>query len=86
MPRHGAEATFRDSVLNLRTEELEDCFLSVFHVSDSYALLNGEAIPGEHTANNAALRAYLSNRLATGSGLAFDVKIDQGAEGVRAYS
>lgn len=68
-------------------DELEDCFSSVFHVSDSYALLSGEALPGAHTATNAALRAYLIRRL-TGNdtGLDFDVKIDQASEFARSCS
>lgn len=87
MPRNGSEETFRHAVLNLRTDELEDCFLSVFHVGDTYALLSGEAIPGAHTATNDALRAYLIRRLAGNcSGLDFDVKIDQASEGARSCS
>ena len=74
VPKNGALGSFRDTVLNLRTDELEDCFLSVFHVSDSYALLSGEALPG-------ALRAYLIRRLTRNdTGLEFDVKIDQASE------
>jgi hypothetical protein len=50
----------------------------VFHASDSYALLSGETIPGEHTATNEALHAHLIHRL-TGMGtwLDIDVKIDR---------
>lgn len=86
-PKNGAQGNFRDTVLNLRTDELEDCFLSVFHVSDTYALLSGETLPGAHTATNAALRAYLI-RLLTGNdaGLDFDVKIDQASESARSCS
>jgi hypothetical protein len=87
VPKDGAQGSFRDTVLNLRTDELEDCFLSVFHVSDSYALLSGEALPGAHTATNAALRAYLIRRLAgNDTGMDFDVKIDQASQSARSYS
>ena len=87
MPKSGSQGSFRDTVRNLRTDQLEDCFLSVFHISDSYALLNGEALPGEHTASNAALRAYLAHRL-TGDAalLEFDVKIDRASESTRSCS
>ena len=86
VPKNGAQGSFRATVLNLRTDELEDSFLSVFQVSDSYALLSGEALPGAHT-TNVALRAYLIRRL-TGNdtGLDFDVKIDQASESARSCS
>jgi hypothetical protein len=87
MPKSGAQGSFRDTVQNLRTDQLEDCFLSVFHISDSYALLNGEALPGAHTASNAALRAYLAHRLTSdGALLDFDVKIDHASESARSCS
>jgi hypothetical protein len=87
MPKTGSQGSFRDTVLNLRTDQLEDCFLSVFHISDSYALLNGEALPGAHTATNAALRAYLAHRLTGDDALLdFDVKIDQASEPARSCS
>ena len=86
-PKIGTQGSFRDTVLNLRTDGLEDCFLSVFHVSDSYALLNGEALPAAHTATNAALHAYLIRQLAgNGNGLDFDVKIDRLSEPARSRS
>jgi hypothetical protein len=77
-PRNGSGARFQDHIRNLRTDVLEDCFLTVFHASDSYALLSGETIPGEHTATNEALRAHLIRRF-TGMGtwLDIDVKIDR---------
>lgn len=87
MPRNGSEGSFRETVRTLRTDELEDCFLTVFHVSDSYALLSGEAIPGAHTATNDSLRAYLIRRLeGKDIGLDFDVKIDRGPEASRSCS
>jgi hypothetical protein len=87
MPKSGSQGSFRDTVQNLRTDQLEDCFLSVFHISDSYALLNGEALPGAHTASNAALRAYLAHRLTSdGALLDFDVKIDHASECARSRS
>ncbi|MBN3496793.1 hypothetical protein [Arthrobacter pascens] len=87
MPRKGAQGSFRDTVLNLRTDQLEDCFLSVFHISDSYALLTGEALPGAHTATNAELRTYLTHRLAGHDSLLdFDVKIDRASEPARSRS
>ena len=87
MPKNGAQGSFRDTVLNLRTDELQDCFLSVFHVSDSYALLSGEALPGAHTATNAALRAYLIRRLGgIDTWLDFDVRIDRASEAARSRS
>ncbi|MFJ5696866.1 hypothetical protein [Arthrobacter sp. NPDC093139] len=87
MPRKGAQGNFRDTVLNLQTDALEDCFLSVFHIGDSYALLNGEALPGAHTATNAQLRAYLIHRLAAHDSLLdFDVKIDRASEPARSRS
>jgi hypothetical protein len=87
MPKNGAQGSFRDTVLNLRTDGIEDCFLSIFHVSDSYALLSGEALPGAHTATNAALRAYLIPRLAgNDTCLDFDVKIDRASEAARSRS
>lgn len=78
MPRHGSEARFQDHIRNLPTDVLEDCFLTVFHVSGSYPLLSGETIPGEHTATNETPHAHLVRRL-TGMGtwLDTDVKIDR---------
>jgi hypothetical protein len=87
VPTVGAQGSFRNTVLSLRTAELKDCILSVFHVSDSYALLSGEALPAAHTTTNAALRTYLLRRLAgDGTGLDFDVKIDRGSESSRSRS
>jgi hypothetical protein len=60
LPGNGAQGSFRNNVLSLRTDDLQDCILSVFHVSDSYALFSGEALPAPHTISNAALRAYCS--------------------------
>ncbi|WP_457974602.1 hypothetical protein [Arthrobacter sp. D1-17] len=78
LPRDGAEDAFRDSVQNLRLHAIDDCFLTVFHVGDSYALLSGETIPGAHTATNSALSAYLT-RCLIGDDVALDLeaKIDQ---------
>lgn len=87
VPKSGSQGSFRDTVQNLRTDQLEDCFLSVFHISDTYALLNGEALAGAHTASNAALRAYLAHRLTSdGVLLEFDVKIDHASEAARSCS
>lgn len=87
MPRRGSERAFREIVRNLRTDELEDCLLSVFHVGDSYAVLSGEAIHSAHTASNDTLRAYLVRCLAgDGIGLDFDVKIDRASEAARTRS
>ncbi|MDQ1060346.1 hypothetical protein QFZ23_004247 [Arthrobacter globiformis] len=87
LPRNGAQGSFRNTVLSLRTDDLQDCILSVFHVSDSYALFNGEALPAPHTTSNAALRAYLLRRL-TGddTDLDFDVKIARVSESTRSRS
>jgi hypothetical protein len=77
VPKHGPDGGFRDTVLSLRTGDLEDCILSVFHISDSYALLSGEALPAAHTTTNTALRGYLLRRLARDhSSLDFDVRIE----------
>jgi hypothetical protein len=87
MPRRGAEGSFREIVRGLRTDDLEDCFLTVFHVGDSYALLSGEAIHSAHTATNDALRTYLLGRLAGNRiGLDFDVRIDRDSEAARSRS
>jgi hypothetical protein len=76
MPKNGAQGSFRDTVLGLRTNDVQDCILSVFHVSDSYALFSGEALPAPHTTSSAELRAYLLQRLAgDGADLDLDVKI-----------
>ena len=76
MPENDAKGSFRNTLLSLRTDDLQDCILSVFHISDSYALFSGEALPAPHTTSNAALRAYLLRRLAGDcSGLDFEVKI-----------
>jgi hypothetical protein len=81
VPKHGAQGTFRDAVLSLGTEDLHDCILSVFHVSDSYALFSGEALPAPHTTSNAALQEYLLRRLAgDDTGLDLDVKIARVSE------
>jgi hypothetical protein len=75
---NGAHSSFRETVLSLRTSELRDCFLSVFHIGDSYALLSGEALAAPHTTTNAALRAYLLPWLSGDDpGLDFHVKIDR---------
>jgi hypothetical protein len=85
--KSGTQASFRDSMLNLQTSELEDCILSVFHLGDSYALLSGEALPAAHTTSSAALRAYLLHTLAgDDTGLDFEVKIDRGSESTRSRS
>ncbi|MDP9695812.1 UNVERIFIED_ORG: hypothetical protein J2X79_003389 [Arthrobacter globiformis] len=87
IPRNDAQGSFRNSVLSLRTDNLQDCILSVFHISDSYALFSGEALPAPHTTSNAALRAYLLRRLAgDGTGLDFEVKIARVSESVRSCS
>ncbi|WP_395400794.1 hypothetical protein ACHMXB_18570 [Arthrobacter sp. UC242_113] len=76
IPKNGAQGSFRNSVLSLRTDDLQDCILSVFHISDSYALFSGEALPAPHTTSNAALRAYLLRRLAVDDpGLDFEVAV-----------
>lgn len=78
LPGDGAEDVFRDSVQNLQLHDLDDCFVTVFHMGESYALLSGEAIPGAHTATNSALSAYLTRRLIEGGAhLDFEVKIDE---------
>jgi hypothetical protein len=78
VPKSGAEGSFRNEVLNLPTSDLKDCILSMFHLTDSYALLNGEALPAAHTNTNAALRAYLLHQLAgDDTALNLDVKIDR---------
>lgn len=67
---------------NLRLHAIEDCFLTVFLVEDTYALLNGETIPGAHTATNSALRAYLTRCLrADDVGLELEVRIDEANSG-----
>lgn len=87
VPKNGAQGSFRNTVLSLETANLKDCFLSVFHISDSYALLNGEALPASHTTTNAALRAYLLRGLVgNASDLDFDVKIDRRSESTRSRS
>jgi hypothetical protein len=87
LPRNGAQGSFRNTVLSLRTDDLQDCILSVFHVSDSYALFSGEALPAPHTTSNAALRAYLLRGLTGGdTGLDFDVKIARVSESTRSRS
>jgi hypothetical protein len=87
MPRSGSEGSFREIVRNLRTDELEDFFLTVFHVGDSYAILSGEAIHSPHTATNDALRTYLLHQLAGNSlGVDFDVRIDRDSEAARSRS
>jgi hypothetical protein len=74
--QNGAQGSFRNAVMSLRTSDLQDCTLSAFHISDSYALFSGEALPAPHTTSGAALRAYLLHRLAGGdTGLDFEVKI-----------
>jgi hypothetical protein len=84
VPKNGAQGSFRNTVLSLQTADLKDCILSVFHISDSYALLSGEALPAAHTSTNAALRAYLLPRLAENdTALDFDVKIDRHSESIR---
>jgi len=57
MPKNGAQGSFRNTVLSLEIADLKDCILSVFRISDSYALLSGEVLPAAHTSTNAALRA-----------------------------
>lgn len=87
MPKNGAQGSFRNTVLSLRTDDLQDCILSVFHIGDSYALFSGEALPAPHTTSNADLRAYLLRRLAgDDTGLDFEVKIDPVSESVRSRS
>lgn len=77
VPKSDAQGGFRDTVLSLRTGDLEDCILSLFHISDSYALLSGEALPAANTTTNAALRGYLLRRLTQDdNGLDFDVRIE----------
>jgi hypothetical protein len=63
-PKNGAQASCRNTVMDLPADNLRDCILSVFHISDSYALFSGEALPAPHTTSNAELRAYLLRRLA----------------------
>jgi hypothetical protein len=76
IPKNGARGSFRNTVLSLQTSDLQDCILSAFHISDSYALFSGEALPAPHTTSNAALRAYLLRRLAgEDAGLDFEVNI-----------
>jgi len=87
MPKNGAQGSFRDTVLSLRTDDVHDCILSVFHVSDSYALFSGEALPAPHTTSSAALRTYLLQRLAgEGTDLDLDVKIARVSESARSCS
>ncbi|MFC9351926.1 hypothetical protein [Arthrobacter sp. NPDC057013] len=87
MPKTGAQGCFRDTVLSLRTDDVQDCILSMFHVSDSYALFSGEALPAPHTTSSAALRAYLLQRLAgDGAALDLDVKIARVPESARSCS
>ncbi|MGN7251768.1 MULTISPECIES: hypothetical protein [unclassified Arthrobacter] len=87
MPKSGAQGSFRDTVMSLRISDLQDCILSVFHISDSYALFSGEALPAPHTTSNGALRAYLLHRLAGGdAGLDFEVKIARVSEPARSGS
>ncbi|MFP3463566.1 hypothetical protein R5O87_22235 [Arthrobacter globiformis] len=87
MPTNGAQGSFRDDVLGLRTDEVQDCILSVFHISDSYALFTGEALPAPHTTSSAELRAYLLQRLVgDAAGLDLDVKIAWAAESARSCS
>ena len=87
MRKNGAKGSFRDTILNLQSSELEDCILSVFHLDDSYALLSGEALPAAHTTSNAMLRAYLLHKLAAdGTDFDFDVKIDRRTECARSRS
>ncbi|WP_146617423.1 hypothetical protein [Arthrobacter globiformis] len=87
MPKSGAQGSFRNSVLSLRTDDLQDCILYAFHTSDSYALFSGEALPAPHTTSNAALRAYLLGRLAgDDTGLDFEVKIAPVSESARSFS
>jgi hypothetical protein len=37
MPKNGAQGSFRHTVMTLRISDLQDCILSVFYISDSYA-------------------------------------------------
>jgi hypothetical protein len=77
LPRKGAGAAFRDDVANLRAEELEGCFLSAFHVGESFAMISGEIVQGEHTVSNGALALHLTRRLKAGRDLDFYVSIDR---------
>ena len=87
LPKNGTQGSFREAVLSLRTDDLEDCILSAFHISDGYALFSGEALPAAHTTSNAALREYLLRGLAgDDTGLDFDVKIARLAESDRCRS
>jgi hypothetical protein len=82
--KNGDQGSFRDTILNLQSTELGDCFISLFHLGDSYALLSGEALPAAHTTSNAELRAYLLGRFSgDDTGLDFDVKIDRRTECAR---
>lgn len=87
MPTTGAQGSFRDDILSLRTDDVQDCILSVFHVSDSYALFTGEALPAPHTTSSADLRAYLLQRLVgDDAGVDLDVKIARVSESARSKS
>ena len=87
VPKDGANTSFRNILLSLQSADLKDCILSVFHISDSYALLSGEALPAAHTTTNAALRTYLLERLAGDDiGLDLGVKIDRCSEPTRRRS
>lgn len=78
LPRAHAEESFRANVQNLQLHEHDDCCLTVFHVEDSYALINGEAVPGADAATNSALSAYLTRCLrAKDLGLDLEVKADE---------
>ena len=73
--------------MSLPSADLKDCILSVFHISDSYALLSGEVLPAAHTSTNAALRAHLLGRLVgNDSGLDLYVKIGRRSESIRSRS
>lgn len=77
LPRHCSEPS----------DDLQDCILSVSHVSDSYAPLQRRSTPHPRTTSNAALRAYLLRRLAgDDTSWDFDVKIARVSESTRSRS
>jgi hypothetical protein len=73
-----SQGDFRREVMSLSADALDDCLISVFFVSDSYAIFNGEIVSGEHASSTRALHDYLEGTLVakTGAHLNLDVKIE----------